>query len=52
MGFGRDGREGEFGERFRYADDGFELPYRDGNRGACVGGQFGVVHLASNVDEV
>lgn len=52
MGFGRDGGEGEFGEGFGDADDGFELADCDGDAGAGVGGDFGGVHLAADGDEV
>lgn len=52
MGFGGDGGEGEFGEGFGDADDGFELADCDGDAGAGVGGDFGGVDLAADGDEV
>lgn len=52
MGLGGDGREGEFGEGFGDADDGFELADSDGDGGAGVGGEFGAVNLAADGDEV
>lgn len=52
MCFGRDGREGEFGERLGDADDGFELADRDGDRAACVGGGFRRCDAAPDRDEV
>lgn len=52
VGFGGDGGEGEFGEGFGDADDGFELADCDGDAGAGVGGDFGGVHLAADGDEV
>jgi len=48
----RDGREGEFGEGFGDADDGFELADGDGDGGAGGGGEFGGVDLAADGDEV
>ena len=52
VGFGGDGREGEFGKGFRDTDDGFELADSDGDRGAGVGGNFGGVDLAADGNEV
>ena len=52
MGFRGDGGEGEFGEGFGDADDGFELADGDGDAGARVGGYFGRVHLPPDGDEV
>ena len=52
MGFGGDGGEGELGEGFGDADDGFELADCDGDAGAGVGGDFGGVDLAADGDEV
>ncbi len=52
MGFRGDGRERELGEGFGDADDGFELPNGDGDRGAGVGAEFGAVDLAADGDEV
>ena len=52
MGFGCNGGEGEFGERLRDADYGFELADGDGDAGACGGEHFGGVHLFADGDEV
>jgi len=52
VGFGGDGREGDFGEGFGYADDGFELADGDGDGGAGVGREFSAVDLAADGDEV
>lgn len=52
MGFGGNGREGDFGEGFRYADDGFELADGDGDGGAGVGREFGAVDLAADGNEM
>lgn len=52
MGFECYGGEGEFGERFSDADDGFELTNGDGYAGAGVGRQFGGVDLSADRDEV
>jgi len=52
VGFGGDGGEGQFGEGFGDADDGFELAHGDGDGGAGVGGEFGAVDLAADGDEV
>lgn len=52
MGFEGYGGEGEFGEGFGDADDGFELADGDGDRGAGGGGEFGAVDLAADGDEV
>jgi len=52
VGFERDGREGELGEGFSDADDGFELTDCDGNGGTRGGGDFGRVYLAADRDEV
>lgn len=52
MGFRGDGGEGEFGEGFRDADDGFELADCDGDAGARVGGYLGRVHLSADGNEV
>ena len=52
MRFGGDGGEGDFGEGFGDADDGFELAHGDGDGGAGVGGDFGAVDLAADGDEV
>ena len=52
MVFGRDGREGEFGEGFSDAGDGFELADRDGDARARVGADFGRVHLPADGDEL
>ena len=52
MRFGRNRGEGEFRERFRDADDGFELPDGDGDGGPRVGGELGAVDLAADGDEV
>jgi hypothetical protein len=47
-----DGGESEFGQGFRYTDDGFELTNRDRNGGAGVGTDFGGVDLATDGDEM
>ena len=52
MGFRGDGRQGEFGEGFGDADDGFELADCDGDAGAGVGGYLGGVHLPADGNEV
>ena len=50
--FRGDGREGEFGEGFGDADDGFELADGDGDAGAGVCGNFRRVDLPADGDEV
>ena len=52
MVFRGDGGEGEFGEGFGDADDGFELANRDGDARAGVCGDFGRVDLSADGDEV
>ena len=50
--FGGDGGEGEFGEGFGDADDGFELADRDGDARAGVCGDFGRVDLPADGNEM
>ena len=52
MGFRGEDGEGEFGEGFGDADDGFELADCDGDAGARVGGDLGGVHLSADGNEV
>ena len=52
MGFGGDDREGELGEGFGDADDGFELADGDGDGGADIGAELGRVDLSPDGDEV
>ena len=52
MGFSRGGRERQLGKGFGNADDGFELPDGDGDRGAGIGGQFGGMDLPAYGDKV
>lgn len=52
MRLGGDGGEGELGEGFGDAGDGFELADGDGDGGAGGGGRFVGVDLASEGDEV
>ena len=52
MGFCGERGEGEFGEGFGDADDGFELADGNGDGGARAGGEFGGVDLPPDGDEV
>ena len=45
------GGEGHFRERFRDADDGFELTNGDGDTGSFVGILFYLMDLATDIDE-